>query len=99
MVGSNSDSSAYRASISARFLGQPGEVPTGQRDLHDELFIGQLDVALGLSPLARQAANLRLHLRDEVFHSLEIDGRLLQAALGAVLPVAIEADSSGLLEQ
>ena len=54
---------------------------------------------LRLAALARQAANLRLHLGDQVLDPLEIGRRLLQAPLGAVLAVAIEADARRLLEQ
>ena len=56
-------------------------------------------MALGLAPLAGEAPDLRLHLGDQVLDPLEVDRGLLQPALGAVLPVAIEADPGRLLEE
>ena len=68
-------------------------------ELERELLLRELHVALGLALLARQAAQLRLHLGDQVLHPLQVLVRLLEPALGAVLPVAIEADAGRLLEQ
>ena len=80
-------------------LAQPLEQPPRQRQLHRVLLLGELRVPLGLAPLPGETADLRLHLGDEVLHPLEVHGGLLQPALGAVLPVAIEPDARRLLEE
>ena len=78
---------------------QPLQQPPGEGDLHRESLLGELGVALGLAALTGEAPDLRLHLGDEVLHPLEVHRRLFQPALGAVLPVAVEPDPRGLLEQ
>jgi hypothetical protein len=84
---------------SGRLGSQPVEQPPREGDLERELLLGQLDVALGLAALAGEASDLGLDLGDEVVHPLEVRGRFLQPALAAVLPVAVESDARGLLEQ
>ena len=49
--------------------------------------------------LPRQAPQLRLHLGDQVLDALQVRARLLEAALRAVLAVAVEADAGRLLEE
>ena len=82
-----------------RIRAQLLEQPPGERHLKRELLLGELDGALRLAALARQAPDLRLHLGDEVLDALEVGRGFLQPALGAVLPVAIEPDARRLLEQ
>jgi hypothetical protein len=52
-----------------------------------------------LSALAGQASDLRLHLRNKILHALQIDRSLFQPSFRAVLPVSIETDPRGLLEE
>ena len=59
----------------------------------------ELGVALGALALARERAHLALHFGDEIVEALEIDRRLLEAALGGAATIAIEADARRFLEQ
>ena len=80
-------------------LGQLVELAAGQGQGDRELFLHQLDVPLGLALLAGQGADLRLHLGDQILQPLEVGGGFLQPPLGAVLPVPVEPDAGGLLEE
>jgi hypothetical protein len=80
-------------------LAQALEQAARQRHLHGKLLLGEPGVALGLAALPRQAPDLRLHFGDQIFHPLEIGRGLLEAPLGAVLPVPVQPDAGGLLEQ
>ena len=71
----------------------------GERDLDREAARRELGVSLGAPALARERAHLALHLADQVVEALQIDGRLLETALGGAAPIAIEADARRLLEQ
>ena len=81
------------------FFRHPVEQAAGQGKLDRELLLGELDVPLGFAALAREASDLGLYLSDEVLDALKIDGGLLQPALGAVLPIAIQPDARRLLEE
>ena len=71
----------------------------GERDLHRVAPRAELGVALGAPALARQRAHLGLHLGDQVVEALQVDGRLLEAALGGAAAVAVQAHAGRLLEQ
>ena len=70
-----------------------------ERHLNRELLFGELDVSFRLAALPGEASDLGLDFGDQILDPLEVDRGLLQAPLGAVLPVAIEADPGGLFEQ
>src|SRR6266550_3577009 len=69
----------------------------GQRDA--EALFDHLAVTLGFAPLARQAADLRLHLGDEVLEPGQVGRGFLEAALGAALAIPVQPDPGRLLEQ
>ena len=54
---------------------------------------------LGALALAREAAHLALHLVDQVVEALQVDRRLLEAALRRAPAIAIQADARRFLEQ
>ena len=76
-----------------------GQKPAGKGQLDRELFLGELVIPFSLPPLPRQASELGLNLRDQVLDPLKVQPGFLQAALGALLPVAIEPDAGGLFKQ
>ena len=56
-------------------------------------------MALGALALARERAHLALHFGDQIVEALQVDGRLLEAALRGAPAIAIEADAGRFLEQ
>ena len=70
-----------------------------ERDLDREAARHQLGVALGALALARERTHLALHLGDQVVEALQVDRRLLEAALGGAAAIAIEPDAGRFLEQ
>ncbi len=82
-----------------QLVGQLFEQAAAQGQLYRELLLGQLDVAFGLALLPGEAAQLGLDFGDQVLHPLQVEGGLLEPALGGLPAVAVEADARGFLEQ
>src|SRR5437899_70636 len=75
------------------------ELAPHQRERDAKSLLDHLAVALRLATLARQAPDLRLHFADQVVQPRQVGRRLLEAALRALLAVAVQADPRRLLEQ
>ncbi len=75
------------------------ELAAHQRQSDAEALVDHLAVALGFAALARQAADLRLDLADQVFEPGEIRRRFFEPPLGAGLAIAVQPDPRCLLEQ
>ena len=71
----------------------------GEGDLHRVAASAQFGVALGAAALAGQRADLGGHLADQIVQALQVDRRLLQAALGGAAPVAVQPDAGRFLEE
>ena len=69
----------------------------GQRDA--KTLLDHFAVALGATALPRQAADLGLHLGDQILEPREIGGRLFKTALGTLLSIAIQPDAGGFFKE
>src|SRR5215471_4740864 len=69
-----------------------------ERDLDRKAARHELRMSLGAFPLPRERPDLALHLADQVVETLQVDGCLLEPALGGAAPVAIEAHTRRFLE-
>ena len=70
-----------------------------ERELDRESARHELSVSLRALALSCERADLTLDLADQVIDARQVERRLLEPAFRATAPVAIEADTSGFLEQ
>ena len=74
---------------SGQLLTRRVELAGGERQIDHEPSGGQLGMAFGPPPLARERAHLRLHLTQQIIQPREIDRRLLESALRRPSAIAI----------